>query len=231
MHLPMIKLFLIIIVIGHITCVKLSEDDNFKRLEKCGQLDIPIDEGKTVGNATELKHSCNYWIVKVKTDKGIVETPSATGFFISERHILTSSQSILTMDSWPKWGYNGKSIDDFSGIKKVVPKEAINKMNVILGEDCDDSQSCSIEPASAFLIAMDKRNKDFHNLGAILLIELKDKQEDIHYPCLGNSGPTYSEGEVISTFSFDHKTKKTEVLEHRFVNVTVSPRYLRDSKS
>uniref|UniRef100_A0A1I7UXT9 Peptidase S1 domain-containing protein n=1 Tax=Caenorhabditis tropicalis TaxID=1561998 RepID=A0A1I7UXT9_9PELO len=137
-------------------------------------------------------------LVKVET-KNVTEPYPTMGFFISNRHILTSAHSVLTKNL--EWRFGGNPWDKDSKFPQDVPNDVRDRLSVQLGEGCGND--CVKMIKSAKLIGREPEN-DFDGVSAMLLIELNDNQTNVNFPCLSDEKVPIIVGETVDTYGFNN---------------------------
>ncbi|CAO4362018.1 unnamed protein product [Caenorhabditis nigoni] len=222
-----LRLQVVLVLLIHGYCDELSYKENRKRLEECGKNFLSKPDKKE----TEISHSRNDWIVKVRTKKPKTKIPPTTGSFISSRHIITSAQSILTSDK--KWGYNGEDASgncSYSEIDLEVPEEIVNHIEIIRG-DCEDGWQCEppLRAQKAVILNFCDQGNQFDRMFRIMLIEVKEF-ETSNFACISNETTQPQMKELVNTYGFDD-----ERLVYRLLEVTktekgyiLTPKYYVD---
>uniref|UniRef100_A0A1I7UXT8 Peptidase S1 domain-containing protein n=1 Tax=Caenorhabditis tropicalis TaxID=1561998 RepID=A0A1I7UXT8_9PELO len=131
-------------------------------------------------------------LVKVET-KNVTEPYPTMGFFISNRHILTSAHSVLTKNL--EWRFGGNPWD-----KEVMDSNRILINLVVEDVITADHFICLIK---AKLIGREPEN-DFDGVSAMLLIELNDNQTNVNFPCLSDEKVPIIVGETVDTYGFNN---------------------------
>ncbi|CAO4372262.1 unnamed protein product [Caenorhabditis nigoni] len=131
MKLQSIILVLICGVIYQRSCEKLDDVENGYRLETCGGMFLPQPSSNEYGVDVNLNET---WLVSVGqiNQTKLPHIPSV-GFPISKRHILTSSQVVITGSQ--QWALDGSTFDGNCTNKHAeVPANIVANLNVTFAQ-------------------------------------------------------------------------------------------------
>ncbi|EGT38358.1 hypothetical protein CAEBREN_22802 [Caenorhabditis brenneri] len=199
-----LRLIAITILISRVVTDRLTAEKNQERIANSTP-----DEGEKP-EGSKVKFGDNSYIVRVQTKKH--EGNAATGFFISSRHILTSSQSVLSEDKQWLAGKNDK-IEKCVSTTLVVPQQYTNQIQVIL----DNRAKELIGIKSATLLCL--KDQYFGRHFSPMLVELEKDREDVQFPCVADSTTEVKVGDEVHAYRWQSGGKSSIYFKRKIEHI------------
>ncbi|CAO4372260.1 unnamed protein product [Caenorhabditis nigoni] len=131
MKLQSIILVLICGIVYQRSCLKLNDLENDKRLNFCGGRFLPQPSSNQFGVGVNLNET---WLVSVgQINQTTLPHVPSVGFLISQRHILTSSQVVITGNK--KWALDTTLFDgNCTNSHAEVPPNILANLNITFAQ-------------------------------------------------------------------------------------------------
>ncbi|CAL2028600.1 unnamed protein product [Caenorhabditis brenneri] len=205
-----LRLIAITILINCVVTDRLTDEKNQERIATCGKSELPTPDEGEKPEGSLVKFGDNSYIVRVQTKK--YESNAATGFFISPRHILTSSQSVLSEDKQWLAGKNDK-IEECVSTTMVVPQQYTNQIQVILDNRAKELMGIK----SATLLCLE--DQYFGRHFSPMLVELEKDQEDVQFPCVADSTTEVKVGDEVHAYRWQSGGKSSMYFKRKIEHI------------
>ncbi|CAL2028603.1 unnamed protein product [Caenorhabditis brenneri] len=206
-----LRLIAITILINCVYTGRLTDDENKERIANCGNAELSTPKGGEGDGGIHISKLFYKYLVKVETLKHTGNT--ATGFFISPRHILTSSQSVFNKER--QWLVN--TTDQITKEKcvsnMIVPQVYTDKIQIRWHD--------SLRAHNATLLAFCRpKTDDFHIFFSPMLVELEANQNDVQFPCLADNSTEVKPGALVHAhrWQWDQYTNDNRLQNLQYMN-------------
>ncbi|CAI2317317.1 unnamed protein product [Caenorhabditis sp. 36 PRJEB53466] len=177
------------ISVRNIECGKLTIQENNERLATCGKRKLSVIKDFKVNDAAKpINIPEDSWLVRVHNINNHNELPShdSPGSIVSQRHVLTSAQPILT--SARKWAMDGREMSTDTGCDGSfeVPEKYTKNMMISVGECPENPANCTrreLAPSQAWILKYCTENEQYERMAAVMLVELETSYGGA-FPCL-----------------------------------------------
>ncbi|PIC31474.1 hypothetical protein B9Z55_012165 [Caenorhabditis nigoni] len=198
MKLQSIILVLICGVVYQASCLKLNDLENEKRLNFCGGRFLPQPSQNARGVNVNLDET---WLVSVEQVQTKLDHTLSVGFPISQRHILTSSQVVITGSQ--QWALDGTTFHvNCTNYHAEVPANTIDNLFITMAQ-----QEFRVARGRIFFACKTEHpHKMFHAM--LLELSMPINMNDSYIPCLADDITNAPVGSIVHSYGFDHRKLK-----------------------
>ncbi|EGT38388.1 hypothetical protein CAEBREN_23192 [Caenorhabditis brenneri] len=203
-----LRLIEITILINCVYTGRLTIQENEERIANCGKKQLTSENFEKFASGKDGTHfimpSATYLVRVLTLDH---QENLASGFFISPRHILTSSQSVFNEKRQWLNDTNDQITEKMCTTPKEVPPVYANQIRVIFDDSwkCFEKTPCHLgKIKNATLLSLcrpidakDAKDKEFKIFFSPMLIELETNHKNIKFPCLADSSTELKPGDVV----------------------------------